>query len=47
MLTNKRFSSIGKFNSKGELPYEGYDRSSWQYIEGKMKFNDDKVIYLK
>lgn len=47
ILTDKRFASIGEFNSKGELPYEVYDKKSWQYVKGKMKFNGDKVTYLK
>ena len=47
ILTDKRFASIGEFNSKGELPYVVYDKKSWQYVKGKMKFNGDKVTYLK
>lgn len=47
ILTDKRFAYIGEFNSKGELPYEVYDKKSWQYVKGKMKFNGDKVTYLK
>ena len=47
ILTDKRFAFIGEFNSKGELPYEVYDKKSWQYVKGKMKFNGDKVTYLK
>ena len=47
ILTNKRFASIGEFNSKGELPYVVYDKKSWDYVEGKMKINGDKVTYLK
>lgn len=47
ILTDKRFASIGEFNSKGELPYVVYDKKSWDYVEGKMKLNGDKVTYLK
>lgn len=47
ILTNKRFASIGEFNSKGELPYVVYDKKSWDYVTGKMKINGDKVTYLK
>lgn len=47
ILTDKRFAFIGEFNSKGELSYEVYDKKSWQYVKGKMKFNGDKVTYLK
>ena len=47
LLTDKRFASIGEFNSKGELSYVVYDKKNWEFVKGKMKFNGDKVTYLK
>lgn len=47
ILTDKRFASIGEFNSKGELSYVVYDKKNWEFVKGKMKFNGDKVTYLK
>lgn len=38
---------MGIDTQMGELPYEVYDKKSWQYVKGKMKFNGDKVTYLK